>query len=108
MLCADATKYITGLRGKDAFDVVILDPPRAGSTPAFIDAVVRSKVRKVVYISCNPETLVRDLRLFIKGGFVLKKAVPIDMFPGTSHVETVVLLSKKFERPQEYKLNLRN
>ena len=94
VLCADATKYITGLRGKDAFDVVIMDPPRAGSTPAFIDAVVRSKVRKVVYISCNPETLVRDLRLFIKGGFVLKKAVPIDMFPGTSHVETVVQLSK--------------
>ena len=94
VLCADATKYISGLRGKDAFDVVIMDPPRAGSTPAFIDAVVRSKVRKVVYISCNPETLVRDLRLFIKGGFVLKKAVPIDMFPGTSHVETVVQLSK--------------
>ena len=94
VLCADATKYITGLRVKDAFDVVIMDPPRAGSTPAFIDAVVRSKVRKVVYISCNPETLVRDLRLFIKGGFVLKKAVPIDMFPGTSHVETVVQLSK--------------
>ena len=94
VLCADATKYITGLRGKDAFDVVIMDPPRAGSTPAFIDAVVRSKVRKVVYISCNPETLVRDLRLFIKGGFVLKKAVPIDMFPGTSHVEIVVQLSK--------------
>ncbi len=94
VLCADATKYISGLRGKDAFDVVIMDPPRAGSTPAFIDAVVRSKVRKVVYISCNPETLVRDLRLFIKGGFVLKKAVPIDMFPGTSHVEVCCLLEQ--------------
>ncbi len=94
VLCADATKYITDLRGKDAFDVVIMDPPRAGSTPAFIDAVVRSKVRKVVYISCNPETLVRDLRLFIKGGFVLKKAVPIDMFPGTSHVEVCCLLEQ--------------
>ncbi len=94
VLCADATKYITGLRGKDAFDVVIMDPPRAGSTPAFIDAVVRSKVRKVVYISCNPETLVRDLRLLIKGGFVLKKAVPIDMFPGTSHVEVCCLLEQ--------------
>ncbi len=94
VFCADATKYITGLRGKDAFDVVIMDPPRAGSTPAFIDAVVRSKVRKVVYISCNPETLVRDLRLFIKGGFVLKKAVPIDMFPGTSHVEVCCLLEQ--------------
>lgn len=94
VLCADATKYITGLRGKEAFDVVIMDPPRAGSTLAFIDAVVRSKVRKVVYISCNPETLVRDLRLFIKGGFVLKKAVPIDMFPGTSHVEVCCLLEQ--------------
>ena len=94
VFCADATKYITGLRGKDAFGVVIMDPPRAGSTPAFIDAVVRSKVRKVVYISCNPETLVRDLRLFIKGGFVLKKAVPIDMFPGTSHVEVCCLLEQ--------------
>ena len=94
VLCADATKYITGLRGENAFDVVIMDPPRAGSTPAFIDAVVHSGVKRVVYISCDPETLVRDLRLFIKGGFKLQRAVPIDMFPGTGHVETCCLLDK--------------
>ncbi|MBO4497755.1 MAG: 23S rRNA (uracil(1939)-C(5))-methyltransferase RlmD [Lachnospiraceae bacterium] len=94
VLCADATKYITGLRGENAFDVVIMDPPRAGSTTAFIDAVVHSGVKRVVYISCDPETLVRDLRLFIKGGFKLQRAVPIDMFPGTGHVETCCLLDK--------------
>ena len=94
VLCADATKYITGLRGENAFDVVIMDPPRAGSTPAFIDAVVHSGVKRVVYISCDPETLVRDLRLFIKGGFKLQRAVPIDMFPGTGHIESVALLQR--------------
>ncbi len=95
VLCADATKYLTGLGGQDAFDVVVMDPPRAGSTPAFIDAVVRSKVKRVVYISCDPETLVRDLKLFIKGGFKVIKAVPIDMFPGTGHTETIVVINRE-------------
>lgn len=116
VFCADATKYITGLSGevshprgvyngkalsgknrpqtKSEFDVVIMDPPRAGSTPAFIDAVVHSGVKRVVYISCDPETLVRDLRFFIKGGFKIQRAVPIDMFPGTGHVETCCLLER--------------
>ncbi len=93
VVCADATKYLTGLNGEDTFDVVVMDPPRSGSTPAFIDAGVHSRVKRVVYVSCNPETLIRDLKLFIKGGFKVIKAVPIDMFPGTEHVESVTLIS---------------
>ncbi|MCR4720369.1 MAG: 23S rRNA (uracil(1939)-C(5))-methyltransferase RlmD, partial [Lachnospiraceae bacterium] len=87
VVCEDATKYLTGSNVKDAFDVVVMDPPRSGSTPEFINCVIRSSVKRVVYISCNPETLVRDLKIFIKGGFKLEKAYPIDMFPGTGHVE---------------------
>ena len=116
VVCADATKYITGPGGKEnyrsgisrgesgpardrqqrggPFDVVIMDPPRAGSTPEFIKAVIDSKIQRVVYISCDPETLVRDLKIFIKGGFKLIRAVPTDMFPGTAHIETVTLLTR--------------
>ena len=116
VVCADATKYITGPGGKEnyrsgisrgesgpardrqqrggPFDVVIMDPPRAGSTPEFIKAVIDSNIQRVVYISCDPETLVRDLKIFIKGGFKLIRAVPTDMFPGTAHIETVTLLTR--------------
>nr|MCR5520744.1 methyltransferase domain-containing protein [Lachnospiraceae bacterium] len=99
VVCADATEFIEGLKDKNAFDVVIMDPPRAGSTPGFIDSVIKSGVKRVVYISCDPETLVRDLKLFINGGFILEKAVPIDMFPGTGHIETVTLLQRPERKP---------
>ena len=94
VVCADATKYLTSLNGKDMFDVIVMDPPRAGSTPEFINAVVHSAIKRVIYISCDPETLIRDLKLFIKGGFKLLKAVPVDMFPGTGHIETIVKLTR--------------
>ena len=75
-------------------DVVILDPPRSGSTPEFIDAVKTLGPAKVVYVSCDPTTLARDIALFAKKGYELKKAQPVDMFPGTKHVETVVGLQR--------------
>ncbi|MBQ4257947.1 MAG: 23S rRNA (uracil(1939)-C(5))-methyltransferase RlmD [Clostridia bacterium] len=75
-------------------DVVFLDPPRAGSTSRFISSVAVLAPEKVIYISCNPETLARDLREFSKHGYKANKIQPVDMFPFTHHVETVVLMTK--------------
>jgi 23S rRNA (uracil1939-C5)-methyltransferase len=80
---------------KQPIDVVFMDPPRAGSDERFLSALCSLKPKKVVYISCNPVTLERDLSYLVKRGYKAEKAVPVDMFPGTVHVETVVLLSHK-------------
>ena len=76
-------------------DVVIMDPPRAGSDERFMSSVVTLSPKRVVYVSCNPETQKRDLFELIKGGYKVKKIQPVDMFPHTNHVETVVLLTRK-------------
>lgn len=75
-------------------DVVFLDPPRAGSTPECIAAVNKMKPRRVVYVSCDPETLARDVAAFTRLGWRAAKFCPVDLFPQTKHVETVCLLSK--------------
>ena len=86
----DCTKYM--LTCKEKFSVIIMDPPRRGSTPEFIDAVKKISPRTVVYVSCDPVTLARDLALFAPE-YKVKEVYPVDMFPNTSHVETVVLMS---------------
>ena len=78
----------------NAPDVVMMDPPRAGSDQKFLQSLLMLKPKRVVYVSCNPETLARDLRVLVDGGYQAEWATPVDMFPGTEHVETVVLLSK--------------
>lgn len=75
-------------------DVVFLDPPRAGSTPECIAAVNKMKPRRIVYVSCDPETLARDVAAFTRLGWRAAKFCPVDLFPQTRHVETVCLLSK--------------
>ncbi len=75
-------------------DVVLMDPPRAGSDEVFLSSLVRLSPKKVVYISCNPETLARDLKYLTKNGYQMKTAAPFDMFPWTGYVEVVCLLSK--------------
>ena len=75
-------------------DVVIMDPPRTGSDEAFLSSVVQLAPEKVVYVSCGPDTLARDLKYLTKHGYRMKECSPYDMFPFTRHVETVVLLSK--------------
>ena len=104
-ICADATEYMrqTALRicesnnasGKEIPGILCMDPPRAGATPEFINAAALLKIPRIVYVSCDPETLVRDVRLFVKKGYSLKRVVPVDMFPQTMHVETVVCLSQQ-------------
>jgi 23S rRNA (uracil1939-C5)-methyltransferase len=79
---------------KEKADVVFMDPPRSGSTPEFIESVDRLKPERVVYISCDPETLKRDLALFVKKGWKVRNIQPVDMFPNTKHVEVVSLLQK--------------
>ena len=92
-VAADATDWIRKVaRTGERFDVVLMDPPRAGSTPEFIEATCALAPKRVVYVSCNPETQARDLTLFRERGYRLARVVPVDMFPHTKHVETVVLL----------------
>ena len=76
-------------------DVVFMDPPRSGSDEKFLRSLCKHAPKKVVYISCNPETLARDLKFLTKNGYKAEKAVACDMFPTTNHTECVVKLSKK-------------
>ena len=95
-VCADATEWMAAAAGEGLHpDVVFLDPPRAGSTPECIAAVNKMKPRRVVYVSCDPETLARDVAAFTRLGWRTAKFCPVDLFPQTKHVETVVLLSHK-------------
>lgn len=95
-VAADATEYMTRMsENGECADVVILDPPRSGSTQEFVKAVAAIAPKKVVYISCNPETLGRDLEWFRKAGYKAVKAEGIDMFAFTNHVESIVLLQRR-------------
>ena len=75
-------------------DVVIMDPPRSGSTPEFLQSLLQIKPKRIVYISCNPETQVRDVRVLQKGGYKVEACEGYDMFPHTFHVESCVLLCR--------------
>ena len=79
----------------EKFDVVIMDPPRAGASLDFLRSLVKLSPPKIVYISCNPQTQSRDLSFLTRKGYKVEKIQPIDMFPHTEHVETVALLNKK-------------
>lgn len=75
-------------------DVILVDPPRKGLTESFIESSVSMEPKKIIYISCNPATMARDIKLYQELGYELKKVQPVDLFPQTHHVETVALLSK--------------
>ena len=95
-LCADAAAGAAELaRRGERPEVVVLDPPRKGCGRALVEAAAAMKPERVVYISCDPATLARDLRSFVELGYEPKEVQPVDMFPGTGHVETVVMLSHK-------------
>ena len=95
-LCADAgeaARYLEGEGGRP--DVVCVDPPRKGLAEDVVDTIADMGPQRVVYVSCDPGTLGRDVKRFAGRGYTLKRAVAVDMFPRTAHVETVVLLSRE-------------
>lgn len=92
----DASEFMVQLaESGDPVDVVFMDPPRTGSDERFLESLARLRPRRVVYISCNPETLVRDLKYLTGKGFEVKKAMGVDMFPFTVEMECVCLLSSR-------------
>ena len=94
--CDDAGEFMLGMaRDGEKADIVFMDPPRAGSDECFLSSLVTLAPKKIVYISCNPETQQRDLRFLTKRGYKVEKIQPVDMFPHTNHVETVVQLVRK-------------
>ena len=89
----DAGEFMVELADKqEKVDVVFMDPPRSGSDEKFLSSLVKLQPDRVVYVSCNPETLARDLKYLTKKGYEMKRAVGVDLFPMTVHVETVVLM----------------
>ena len=100
----DASKWLKSAQKEgQKCDVLFLDPPRAGSSEEFLAAAGRMEPEVIVYISCNPETLARDLRYIVR--FLPYKVLgiqPVDLFPGSESIETVVLLSRKTEKPKTF------
>jgi len=92
---ADAGEFLVEYAAKKKADVVIMDPPRSGSSEEFLNAILKIKPDRVVYVSCNPDTQRRDVEVLLKGGYKVKGCKPFDMFPFTDNVETVILLSRK-------------
>lgn len=90
----DATVFMENLKGKAQNSAIILDPPRKGCTPEVLDSIVKGEFAKVIYISCNPATLGRDLKALLPH-YNIDTLQPYDMFPQTAHVETLVCLSRK-------------
>ncbi|OGS37366.1 MAG: 23S rRNA (uracil-5-)-methyltransferase RumA [Elusimicrobia bacterium RIFOXYB2_FULL_49_7] len=89
--CGRAERTTTNFKN---FDTVLLDPPRAGCDPAFLAQLVRIKPKRIVYVSCNPATLARDLADLCHNQYKVVSVQPLDMFPQTAHVETVVTLKR--------------
>ncbi len=95
-ICADSGKALLELTGNGVhIDALCVDPPRKGCDETFLNAVCQSGVPRMVYVSCNPATLARDCKYLAAHGFVIQSVQPVDMFPQTPHVETVVLLSRE-------------
>lgn len=107
-LCADAAQAAQTLADRGLRpDVICVDPPRKGLAPAVIDAIVQMAPQRLVYVSCDPATLARDVKRMEEQGYVLQRAEAVDLFPRTAHVETVVLLSKLTTKQHiEVELNL--
>ena len=97
----DAGWFMEGMAAEgEKVDVVLMDPPRAGSDRKFLHSLLTLSPDKIVYVSCNPETLARDLAYLTKRDYQVKKIQPVDMFPVTDSIETVVLLGNRRNRPQ--------
>lgn len=93
--CADASKTESIIPSDKEYDVVILDPPRKGTTRELISYIAKRDIKRVVYISCGPDTLARDVAIFKEYGYEAGDVLPVDMFPATGHVESVVCLTRR-------------
>ena len=104
---SDAHKFLAAAEegGAPAPDIAVIDPPRKGTTRELISEIARRDIRRVVYISCEPETLGRDCAVFREFGYEIGEVQPVDLFPRTGHVETVCLLSK-LNAKQHIEINL--
>ena len=91
-ICDDAGKFISKYLGD--IDTLIMDPPRSGSDETFLSTVMNKRIKKIIYVSCNPETLARDVE-YLSKFYEVKYVQPVDMFPMTAHVETVACLRLK-------------
>lgn len=92
---ADAGDFAVDMaQEKEKIDVVFMDPPRQGSSQVFLEALAKLRPDKIVYVSCNPETLARDLEFLCGGGYQMTKATAVDMFPFTDDIETVCCLKR--------------
>lgn len=90
--CADASEFINKFNGN--IDILIMDPPRSGSDERFLSTVINKRIKKIVYVSCDPETLARDIK-YLSSFYEVNYVQPVDMFPMTAHVETIVGLYRK-------------
>lgn len=98
-IAGDVLKVLDAIEEKP--DFIILDPPRDGVHPKALSRIIAYGVERIVYISCKPTSLVRDLDMFLEGGYLVEKAVAIDQFPWTANVETVCLLSREHTPQRE-------
>ena len=95
-ICGDVSQALPKLLDKEKnIDIVLLDPPRKGCDKSVLEVVLKASPKRIVYISCDPATLARDMKILSEGGYIAQEATPFDMFPQTTHVETIVLMSKK-------------
>ena len=91
VVASDTLKYID--KCKKTFDITILDPPRKGCDEPFLSKVLKSTNKTIIYVSCNPKSLARDLKFLLNNGAKLISIQPFDMFPNTPHIENVAVLS---------------
>lgn len=94
-VAADATEWMAREGRKLGFDVVLMDPPRAGSTPEFLEGVAALAPERVVYVSCNIQTQARDLEFIRNCGYRIESLTPVDMFPHTKHIESIATLARR-------------
>lgn len=93
-VCADAADFMASGAAGD-IDVAFIDPPRAGSSERFLSSLAKAAPGRIVYISCNPTTQARDVRLLVERGYKIEAVQPVDMFPHTRHVESICLMSRR-------------
>lgn len=88
-------KLVELIKSRKKIDTIIFDPPRKGLENSIIEKVAELDLKEVVYVSCNPATLARDIKLFAEKGYFVERFQAVDMFPQTSHIECVVLIKKR-------------